>query len=383
VRDDSITLGIGVSDLGAVGALGPGYDQGDPVQHIEAILAQLREEGRLPVHGRDIEPVYRSYSVISKDEQRAACEHLAIDVEVFAIMALTHFGQGNECAAREHGIPTLTSDGQADAVYERSAPNLRSLQVSAGRLLRNFAAWADRGGLLDGKRIGVSHLADAESVELVQANVLDQLEARGHDVVVTVQTSETTGGPTDSVAVQRFATNCVDLAILLVSPIAKTNFFVQAQAQRYRPTYIENDYASSTTDTGASTYAAEHFDGTRGVTMVRYGEASAGLEEGERARWCRDAIRRHAGRDISREGRDAEYISSNESCRSLGRRHAAAGAAVERRVPVLAGDGELPAAAERLSRLRPAGRRRAPWRPRPPTRRPARCGRSRWCAAGG
>ena len=50
VSADSIRLGIGISDLGAIGALGPGYDQGEPREHIEAILTELRATGRHVLH---------------------------------------------------------------------------------------------------------------------------------------------------------------------------------------------------------------------------------------------------------------------------------------------------------------------------------------------
>lgn len=315
VSSDAITIGFGISDLSVIGALGPGYDQGDPQQHIEAILAELREDGSLPVHGRDIRPVFSSYNILSADEQRATCEAFGQDTTVFAVMALTFFGAGNECTAREFGLPTLTSDGQADAVYERSAPNLFSLQLSADRLFRNFVAWAHRDGLLRGRRIGVYYSAEPEAAKVVDDNVIAPIRALGHDIVSTVQTSEvSTGGPTDSVAVQRFVERRVDTAVLLVSPIAKTNFFNQAEAQGYRPRYLENDAASSTTDTATSTYPRAHFDGAAGFTAMRFGEANSGLPEAREAAWCRAAIRQHAGNDIPRRGRDAEYISANKSC---------------------------------------------------------------------
>ena len=315
VSADSIRLGIGISDLGAIGALGPGYDQGEPREHIEAILTELRATGRLPVHGRDIDPLYSSYSVISADEQRATCETFGADNEVFAVMSLTFFGEGNECSAREFGLPTLTSDGQPAAVYERSWPNLFSLQMSADRLMRNFVAWADEDGHLTGERIGIYYDATPEVATLVKANVIAPMEARGHTIVAAVETSQSaTGGPTDSVAVQQFISNRVTVAILLVSPIAKTNFFNQAETSRYRPLYLDNDLSSSTTDTATSTYPASHFDGALGWTAMRFGEANSDLPEPPEAQWCRAAIEKHTGNRIPRQGRDAEYISSNKSC---------------------------------------------------------------------
>jgi hypothetical protein len=309
-----IRLGVGLPDIGAVAALGPGYDQGDPHAHVESILAQLRAEGRLPIHGRDIEPVYRTYNILSAESQRSACEGFAQDDDVFAVVAISNFDVGYECVTEEYGIPLLTSNGVTDELYA-STPNMISLQMSLERHLRNFVEWADRRGFLDGRRIGVYYGTDPTEARMARQNVLGPLMDRGHTVAAEVQTSEsTTGGPTDSVAVQRFRANQVEVAILLVSPIAKTNFMTQANTQGYRPTYLENDLASSTTTTATSTYPAQHFDGSRGFTGLRFGEAAAGLAEPAPARWCREAVGRHSGRVLDREAREAEFIASNRAC---------------------------------------------------------------------
>ncbi|HEU5085738.1 MAG TPA: hypothetical protein VFU14_20520 [Acidimicrobiales bacterium] len=311
----TVTVGFGLPDLGAIAALGPGYDQGDPRQHVEAILAELRATGRLPVHGRDIVPVYSSYNILSPEAQRATCERFGNDDSVFAVVAIHDFGAGAECVAAEYGLPLFTSDGQPDPVYERSGPNLFTMQMSADRLFRNYVAWADQGGYLDGKKIGVYYPSDPELAQLVQRSVLEPLERLGHDVVSEVQTAEpNTGGPTDSVAVQRFRTDGVEVAVLVVSALAKTNFFNQAESQLYRPTYLENDAGFSTTDTATSTYPRAHFDGTRAFTGMRFGELRSGLPEPAEAAWCRAAIKNQTGNDIPVQGRDAEYIAANQSC---------------------------------------------------------------------
>jgi hypothetical protein len=315
VTASAITMGFGLPDLSAIAALGPGYDQGDPKQHVEGILKELRAEGRLPVHGRDIKPVYSSYNILSADAQRATCETFGIDNVVFAVVAIHDFGPGNECTAREFKLPTFTSDGSSDAVYARSAPNLFSMQMSSDRLFRNFVAWADRDGLLTGKRIGVYYPSDPAQAQVVKDSLIAPMKARGRSVVSEVQTADqNTGGPTDAVAVQRFSSDRVDTAILVVSAIAKTNFFNQAQAQGFKPRYLENDSGFSTTDTATSTYPKAHFDGTPAFTGLRFGEPNSGLPEPAEAQWCRAAIKKQTGNDIPRQGRDAEYIAANQAC---------------------------------------------------------------------
>lgn len=315
VSATSITIGFGLPDLGAIGALGPGYDQGNPQQHVDSILKQLRAEGRLPVHGRDIKPIYSSYNILSADEQRATCETFGIDSTVFAVVAIHDFGPGNECTAREFKLPTFTTDGNSEAAYARSWPNMFTLQMSADRMFRNFVAWAARDGLLSGKRIGIYYPSDPALAQPVKDSIIKPIKHRGFNVVSEVQTNDpSTGGPTDSVAVQRFQSDRVDTAILMVSAIAKTNFFNQARAQGFKPRYLENDAGFSTTDTATGTYPKDHFDGTPAFSGMRFGENNSGLAEPAAAQWCRAAIKKQSGNDIPRNGRDAEYIAANQAC---------------------------------------------------------------------
>jgi hypothetical protein len=146
--------------------------------------------------------------------------------------------------------------------------------------------------------------------QVVKDSIIAPIKARGRTIVSEVQTADqNTGGPTDAVAVQRFSSDRVDTAILVVSAIAKTNFFNQAQAQGFKPRYLENDSGFSTTDTATSTYPKAHFDGTPAFTGLRFGEPNSGLPEPAEAQWCRAAIKKQTGNDIPRQGRDAEYIA--------------------------------------------------------------------------
>lgn len=315
VKADSIRIGFGLPDIGAIAALGPGYDQGDPHKHVEAILGELRAEKRLPVNGRDITPVYRTYNIISQDAQRAACEGFGKDDGVFGVIAIHDVGVGAECIAREFKLPLITTDGQPAAVYQRSWPNLFTLQMSFDRMLRNFVEWASTNGYLKGKKVGVYYPSDPELAQMTEQSLIKTLESKGVDVAAKVQTDNyTTGGPTDSVAVQQFRAAGVNVGILLVSAVAKTNFFNQAQAQGYHPLYLENDFGFSSTDTATSTYPAQYFDGTRAFTGMRFGEGRAGIPENAQAQWCRQALQKRAGIVLDRERREAEYIAANQAC---------------------------------------------------------------------
>ena len=317
VTDDTIRIGVAVPDLRAIAALGPGYDQGNLQGHAAALLESLKREQVIPVHGRGIEFVYRSYNILDANAQRAACVGLVQDDKVFAVVAIHDFAVGSECVAREFQTLLITTDAPtndgSDAAYGR-APLMFTLQMSLSRLARNWPHWADQRGLLKGKKIGLYYGSDQGARRLVEQELVGELTKLGYKPVAKVTTDQsTTGGPQDSVAVQQFRTAGVDLAMLLVSSIAATNFMQQAEGQAYRPTYIDNDLAFATTDTAASTKPASQFDGTFAMTGMRFGEWKSGKGIPPPAADCQ---RRAAidGNKVDPNRRDAEWIAMNQLC---------------------------------------------------------------------
>ena len=316
-----IHLGIGLPDISVIAALGPGYDQGDIRAHVESVLAAWRRDKKVPVAGRDIEVSYRTYNILSQDEQRAACVGFGQDDKVFAVVAIHDFGiAASECVTSEYRMPLVTADGPFDVSYRRGWPYLFTMAMSTSRVLRNFIAWGDQTGRFKGKRIGVYYPNDPLYAPDVQAFVIKRLRALGYQVVSEVTTDlqgAQTGGPNDSVAVQRFRTARVDTAILLVSPVAKTNFFNQAQLQGYRPAYLENDLAFSTTTTATKTYPPDYFDGMFGVTGQRFGESPAGIPPTPESKECLAEFKAATGKTVDRDAREAEYIAGNQACDEL------------------------------------------------------------------
>lgn len=317
VADNKMRIGIAVPDLRAIAALGPGYDQGDLQGHAAALLESLKREKVIPVHGRDVEFAYRSYNILDANAQRAACVGLVQDEKVFAVVAIHDFAVGSECVAREFQTLLITTDAPtndgSDAAYRR-APLMFTLQMSLSRLVRNWPHWANERGLLRGKRIGLYYGSDQASRRLVEQELMGELAKLGQKPVAQITTDQpATGGPQDTVAVQRFRTAGVDLAMLLVSSIAATNFMQQADAQGYRPLYIDNDLAFATTDTAAGTKPVSQYGGTFAMTGMRFGEWKSGRGIPAPATTCqrRAAI---GGRRVDPNERDAEWIAMNQLC---------------------------------------------------------------------
>jgi ABC-type branched-subunit amino acid transport system substrate-binding protein len=269
------------------------------------------------VHGRQVEFLYRTYDIVSPDPQRAACQGWAKDDKVFAVVAVHDFWAQPECLTRENRIPLIMSDNTLDDIYRRSDPLLHTLQPSTGRIFRNWVHWAHHRGILTGKRIGLYYGSVPRDAEFVRSTLIAELKKLGYggQIVSEVTTDNVaTGSPQDSVAVQRFRAARVDLAWLLVSAIGQTNFMQQAQAQLYKPTYIESDFFYSTNDTAASTFPPDHFDGSFGMTSMRFGEPSAGMGIPARAAECAANYERRAGRSVDPKGRPAEWMALQQGC---------------------------------------------------------------------
>ena len=305
VDADSITIGVTYPDLGALRALGPSFDNGDVALQWRALVDGYRRSGRLPVHGRDIELVFRDYNVLAPEEQRAACIGLVKDDGAFLVIAQTYYLVGAECVAREFRTPLLTSDGPGDPIFERSAPYLFSLQMSEDRVLRNLVAWADERGLLDGKDVGIYYEETPLIHDQMARTVKAELRRRGHELAAEATTDQSLGGPQDAVAVQRFRTAGVDVALLFTS---KAGFMQQAEAQQYRPTYLESDYIFGTSDTSTSTYPASQFDGTLAFTGRRVGESPVGIPLGAAGDACLANYERFTGERPEVESAEWAYI---------------------------------------------------------------------------
>ncbi|MCU1463666.1 MAG: hypothetical protein JWO37_3741 [Acidimicrobiales bacterium] len=315
VTDKTIKIGIAVPDLGAVAALGPGYDDGDPQKHMASILAAWKRAGLVPVNGRDVQFVYRRFNILDDSAARAACTGLVKDESVFMVIAIHSFGgTGGDCVTSELKTPLVTSDQISEGEATRTAPWFFTLQTSESRMERNWVNWADRRGLLRGKRIGLYYFTSEQGE--VFANIKAQLVKLGYGKMIVSEVASDTvgGGPQDVVAVQRFRAANVDFAWLVVDQLSQTNFMNNAQSQAYKPAYVESDYRFSTTNTATMTYPAGQFDRSYGMTFMHYGEGPAGIPPPPEAAQCVRDYAQYSGTTVDRQKRDAEYTSLNEAC---------------------------------------------------------------------
>jgi hypothetical protein len=212
---------------------------------------------------------------------------------VFAVVAPEYFyQQGAECVAAENHTPVITSDGPTREVYQRSAPYLNTIMLSATDQLTNMVYWARDRGLLRGHKVGVYYPNDPASQQLVDEGLKTALHQVGSSLSAEATTADANGGPEDVLAVQRFKAAGVDLVVLMTSDLG---FLQQADAQGYHPHYIGSDYNGYTTYLNAENFPADQFDGSPAVTVTDRGALAIGDGPSPAAQQCLSDYNRSSG----------------------------------------------------------------------------------------
>lgn len=275
VTATTVKVGFAIPDIRAVVAVfGKQVDPGDMAGHVRAILDGMRKDGRLPVCGRDIVPVFREYNVLDPAASRSVCVAFTQQDKVFAVIALFAFGAA-DCVTQENRTFLLDLGvGLSEEDYKAS-PLLFGTDPSYEWQLRSFANMLIETNLVDGKTIGIYYNSAVEAQ--VKANLLDVLAKAGHPVKVTVTTDAGTGqmgaDPNDGVAVQRFRVGGVNLAISLA---AGSNFYRQAELQNYKAQWAVYGVALASDATTAQ-YPKATFDGARALLWDHVGEVKSGI----------------------------------------------------------------------------------------------------------
>lgn len=281
VGDDQVTMGVALMDTGPLGYAG--YDYGNPEDAYEALLDTWKLEGRLPVHGRDINFAYRQYSVLSQEEQRAACTYLIQDKKAFMVASAVLFRVGGECVAVENDTPLLISDALNEAVLERGRPYAFSLAMSDDRTLRNLAHFAHNKDLLTGP-IGIYYNdSSPQERDILHRNFVAQLNELGYELAAEATTDSDDASANDALAVRQFRQAGVEVAFLFTS---REGFTQAAESQAYEPRYVDSDYNYGTTDTGVENVNGNQWHETKAITGRRGGEQEAGLPPTPEQQWC-------------------------------------------------------------------------------------------------
>ena len=319
VTAKSIKIGFALPDLGVLAAA---VNIGNPQADINAALQGLRKEGRLPVCGRDIVPVYQTFNVLDPSQSRAACDTFTDQDHVFAVVALFAFA-ASECVTEEKKTFLLDA-GQTETLSEMATtPLLFTSDPPIDAQIRDFAYWAAESGRLNGKSIGVYYNQNgpggtAPPGQYIQQDLIDTLAKLGHpvkDVVVSTtaenSSAPTAADPTDTVAVEKFKAD----GIQVVFPMEDSaNFFQQAQAQNYHAQWLVFSSAMAS-DATTNTYP-NSLDGALGLLWEQVGAAQSGIPPDAQTQLC-ERWYTEAGNGSPPQRDSAAELTLRESCDPL------------------------------------------------------------------
>lgn len=301
VTDTTVKIGFAVPDLGVLAAL---VDVGDIQGYTRSLIAALEAEGRFPVCGRNIEPVFRTYNVLDPAESRSACVGFADQDKVFAVMALFAFSAA-DCVAREKGL-FMFDAGQAltEPMYA-ATPLLFAAQPPIERQLRAYSSWVVQDGIAPGKKTGLYYVRNgpggsAPPGEAIEKNLIAELKRLGHPIDVVVATdgcgAYACPDPNDNLALQRFQSQGVEVVYMMNY---KASIIQRAEAQRYRQQWVLLGTAMAS-DATTGDVPAQNFDGALGLLFEHVGEELAGVPPSAEEQQCFARFTSQGGRPAAK-----------------------------------------------------------------------------------
>jgi ABC-type branched-subunit amino acid transport system substrate-binding protein len=286
VTDTTVKIGVGLVDIKAFEpVLGEQAAFGDQERHFQIHLDALRKQGVLPICGRDIVPVFRTYSILDPSQSRSVCQAFINDDQVFAVLTQFAFGdpncvtQENKTVLIDHGLNTTLDN------FAASGGRLYGLHPPLEEAWRIWGTWAAT-EVIQGRTVGVYYNnSQAGTDERVKTGLIDVLRAHGVDPVIATSdsnisaTAALAADPNDLIAVQRFRAAGVQVVMRI-----NTAFAGEAQRQGYRPLYLQ--YGTGAKDATSGNYDPAYMDGTLGVQWDQAGEAAGGEPLSDRAESC-------------------------------------------------------------------------------------------------
>jgi len=312
VTGTSIKLGVAYLDLAALGQF-PQFRTVPGDKAVASIAAGLKKRGEVPIHGRNVDLKLVPYNVLNAEDQRAACQRLVKDEKVFAVVGHTVFEAGAECVAKDEKTPIVMPDPVPNASIQAGAPNYFSLSMSTETMARNLVHYAKSKNLLAGKKLGIYYGDDNGPTTVLAQETKRELTKLGFSIAAEQSTpmpSRAVGanpqpGPDDHLAVQRFQQAGVQTAFLFGT---HGRFSQAAQQQRYKPQYLNNDMNVGASDTTASAYQPDQYDGAFALTGTRRNEAKLGRLS-PKAQQCLDDYAATTGDKIDPIKRESEWGS--------------------------------------------------------------------------
>lgn len=308
ITPEAITLGILIADVDIEGV---DSDELTATQEEQWQVTIDAVNARGGIHGRVLEPVYRSYDALDADEMRAACIYLTEEIKAFTVLNNGgYYGEPIRCVTEQHATPLLGQAGEDRSFYRG---NYFTTTPNKDRVLQNLVTRLHNDGILEGKTIGTLENEGIDKIP-VDNSLHPTLKALGYKVAHRAVFSEDFGTAQSQmpVEIQEMRSAGVDFILPAVNLGVMTVWVQTADTQNYRPQYWMSDFACGTCDVYVVAMPERAFDGVQGYTSLRSGEARVGLPEAEHDKVCREQFEAGTGRSLDRQ--DSDYGGTVQSC---------------------------------------------------------------------
>lgn len=245
------TIKIGIPVLAnaeaAAGLLGAANIRpGDNGLESRALIAEINAHGG--IHGRKIEAEYYDVDFGNPSNVQAnvlaACNHFADDVKVFAILMVINPPVSFVSCAAQKGVVLLngslgTPDDQLIAATAPwyYTPTLLSQSRIWGPLFDSVGA---RGVIHKGDKVAVFVLDQLPYTRVAEQVVVPALKARGYQVAAVERVA--TEASIQNAVLRFRESGATHVVFVQESGVADLLFMRQAEAQKYRPTYLMTSY---------------------------------------------------------------------------------------------------------------------------------------------
>jgi ABC-type branched-subunit amino acid transport system substrate-binding protein len=219
---------------------------GDNQLETRALVADINARGG--IHGRRIDAQF--YAVSFGDPASvevnalAACNHFADDLKVFAILMVINPPTSFVSCAAQKGVVLLNGSLNPldDVVIEAArpwyySPTLVSQSRFWGPLLDSVGT---RGVIRQGDKVGVFALDEPPFPRVAEQVVIPALKARGYQVAAYERVG--TEAAIQNAVLRFRQSGATHVIFVQASGIADLLFLRQAEAQKYRPTYLMSSY---------------------------------------------------------------------------------------------------------------------------------------------
>jgi len=323
VTATSVKIGFLILDVGSVAKFGVSVPGVDPQQQEDAYTAFVKDvNDHGGINGRTIQPVFRTFDVLSQDDMRAACLALTQDEKVFAVVGTGgFFGPPVLCITEENSTPLILEGSQATPAeyYQRSGGRLFTMFPNATRQMGDWASELDSLGVLKGKKIGIlsDQLSDPGDL-MVGGALVPALSRLGYSVTYRSVLSADlgTGASQVPVEVSQMHTKGVDMVFLATSTAYATQFVETADGQQWTPRWSVSDFGAMQGDTSSQNMPAS-YQGTVSITATRTGEWRANIPEPAADAACRTIYEQATGKTMPRNNgtsTNGQYIITVENC---------------------------------------------------------------------